>query len=68
MRLLDYLDKGASLSAAAPCLTMQGNTLDYGAVQRLSYRIGPRACLTIVPPNNVVNTGPPTGSRAGLRT
>ena len=40
MRLLDYLDKGASLGAAAPCLTMRGNTMDYGAVQRLSSRIG----------------------------
>ncbi|MGO9784281.1 MAG: AMP-binding protein [Streptosporangiaceae bacterium] len=40
MRLLDYLDKGASLGAAAPCLTMHGHTLDYGAVQRLSYRVG----------------------------
>ena len=29
MRLLDYLDKGASLGAAARCLTMRGNTLDY---------------------------------------
>ena len=40
MRLLDYLDKGASLGAAEPCLTMAGHTLDYRAVQALSYRVG----------------------------
>ncbi len=40
MRLLDYLDKGASLGAAEPCLTMNGHTLSYGAVQDLSYRVG----------------------------
>src|SRR6185369_14179246 len=39
MRLVDYLDKGASLGADAPCLTMDGNDLSYGDVQRLSYRI-----------------------------
>ena len=40
MRLLDYLDKGASLGAARPCLTMNGRTLDYAAVQQLSWRVG----------------------------
>jgi len=39
MRLIDYLDKGASLGADAPCLTMDGRDLSYGDVQRLSYRI-----------------------------
>ena len=39
MRLVDYLDKGASLGADAPCLTMDGKDLSYGEVQRLSYRI-----------------------------
>lgn len=39
MRFIDYLDKGASLGADAPCLTMDGRDLSYGAVQRLSYRI-----------------------------
>ena len=39
MRLVDYLDKGASLGADAPCLTMDGRDLSYGDVQRLSYRI-----------------------------
>jgi fatty-acyl-CoA synthase len=36
MRLIDYLDKGASLNPDAPCLTMTGRTRSYGAVQRLS--------------------------------
>jgi fatty-acyl-CoA synthase len=40
VRLLDYLDKGASLGAARPCLTMNGDTLDYRAVQELSWRVG----------------------------
>jgi acyl-CoA synthetase (AMP-forming)/AMP-acid ligase II len=39
MRLIDYLDKGASLGADAPCLTMDGRDLSYTDVQRLSYRI-----------------------------
>src|SRR5438094_8746901 len=38
MRLVDYLDKGASLGADAPCLTMDRKDLSYGDVQRLSYR------------------------------
>ena len=39
MRLVDYLDKGASLGADAPCLTANGKDLSYGEVQHLSYRI-----------------------------
>ncbi|MBN8989213.1 MAG: AMP-binding protein [Rhizobiales bacterium] len=39
MRFIDYLDKGASLGADAPCLTMDGRDLSYQDVQRLSYRI-----------------------------
>ena len=39
VRLVDYLDKGASLGADAPCLTMDGKDLSYGDVQRLSCRI-----------------------------
>jgi acyl-CoA synthetase (AMP-forming)/AMP-acid ligase II len=39
MRLIDYLDKGASLGADAPCLTMDGRDLSYAEVQALSYRI-----------------------------
>jgi acyl-CoA synthetase (AMP-forming)/AMP-acid ligase II len=39
MRLVDYLDKGASLGADRPCLTMNGKSLSYAAVQRLTYRV-----------------------------
>jgi fatty-acyl-CoA synthase len=40
MRLTDYLDKGASLDPAAPCLTMTGRTRSYAEVQRLSWLVG----------------------------
>src|SRR5215472_16216585 len=39
MRLIDYLDKGASLGSDAPCLTMDGRDHSYGEVRGLSYRI-----------------------------
>jgi acyl-CoA synthetase (AMP-forming)/AMP-acid ligase II len=39
VRLIDYLDKGASLGPEAPCLTAGGRTLSYFDVQRLSWRI-----------------------------
>jgi len=39
-RLIDYLDKGASLGAQAPCLTMGEADLSYGEVQRLSHQVG----------------------------
>ena len=34
MRLVDYLDKGASLGPGAPCLTIDGRTSTYGEVRR----------------------------------
>ena len=39
MRLVDYLDKGASLDPEAPCFTTDGETRTYREVQRLSVRI-----------------------------
>jgi acyl-CoA synthetase (AMP-forming)/AMP-acid ligase II len=39
MRLVDYLDKGASLGEDAPCLTMGTADLSYGDVQRISHRV-----------------------------
>ncbi len=39
MRLVDYLDKGASLGPDAPCLTTDGETWSYAEVQDLSGRI-----------------------------
>lgn len=40
MRLTDYLDKGASLDAEAPCLTVAGRTRSYAEVQRMSWLVG----------------------------
>jgi acyl-CoA synthetase (AMP-forming)/AMP-acid ligase II len=40
MRLVDYLDKGAQLGAAAPCLTMGERDLSYADVQAISHRVG----------------------------
>ncbi len=39
MRLVDYLDKGASLGTDAPCLGMGDTRLSYGDVQRFSHRV-----------------------------
>jgi hypothetical protein len=39
VRLADYLDKGASLGAGAPCLTTGGQSRSYADVQELSRRI-----------------------------
>ncbi|WP_018634378.1 AMP-binding protein [Neomegalonema perideroedes] len=38
-RLVDYLDKGASLGAQAPCLTMDERSLAYAEVQGISWRV-----------------------------
>jgi fatty-acyl-CoA synthase len=39
MRLIEYLDKGASLEPGAPCLTMHGHQRSYAQVQQASYQI-----------------------------
>jgi acyl-CoA synthetase (AMP-forming)/AMP-acid ligase II len=39
MRLIEFLDKGASLGADQPCLTMNGKDLSYGEVQSFTYRV-----------------------------
>jgi fatty-acyl-CoA synthase len=39
MRLVDYLDKGASLGPDRPCLTTDGGSLTYAQVQRLTHRV-----------------------------
>lgn len=39
MRLVDYLDKGASLAPAAPCLTTDGVSTSYAEVVDASHRI-----------------------------
>src|SRR5580692_571667 len=41
MRLVDFLDKGASVHPIdAPCLTMAGEARSYAEVQRLSWSVG----------------------------
>jgi fatty-acyl-CoA synthase len=54
MRLTDYLDKGASLSASAPCLTMNGRTRSYAEVQRLSWMIGSALARSGITPGDRV--------------
>jgi acyl-CoA synthetase (AMP-forming)/AMP-acid ligase II len=39
MRLVDYLDKGASLGVDAPCLVCDGETMSYGDTIELSNRV-----------------------------
>ena len=39
MRLVDHLDKGASLGGDAPCLTTDGRSSSYAEVRELSFRI-----------------------------
>ncbi|MFI5731884.1 AMP-binding protein [Kribbella sp. NPDC051587] len=54
MRLVDYLDKGASLGPDRPCLTTDGETLSYADVQELSYRIAQGLAATGVKPGGKV--------------
>ncbi|TCC46582.1 AMP-dependent acyl-CoA synthetase [Kribbella capetownensis] len=54
MRLVDYLDKGASLGPDAPCLTTDGETLSYAEVQQLSYRIAAGLAASGVEPGGKV--------------
>ncbi len=54
MRLTDYLDKGASLGAAAPCLTMDGRSLSYADVQLASWQVGQALARSGVRPGDKV--------------
>jgi acyl-CoA synthetase (AMP-forming)/AMP-acid ligase II len=54
MRLTDFLDKGASLDPAAPCLTMAGHSRSYADVQQLSWRIGQALARSGVRPGDKV--------------
>jgi fatty-acyl-CoA synthase len=54
VRLTDFLDKGASLGAEAPCLTMNGRTRSYGEVQRLSWVIARALARSGVRPGDKV--------------
>jgi fatty-acyl-CoA synthase len=54
MRLIDYLDKGATLGAAAPCLTMGEKDLSYGDLQRLTWRVARALARSGVKPGDKV--------------
>ena len=54
MRLVDWLDKGASLGAGAPCLTMDGKSLSYAEVQALTHRVARRLNAAGITPGNHV--------------
>ncbi|WP_326566124.1 long-chain fatty acid--CoA ligase [Amycolatopsis rhabdoformis] len=54
MRLIDYLDKGASLGTSAPCLTKDGVSLSYGEVQELSWRVARALARSGVRPGDKV--------------
>jgi len=54
MRLIDYLDKGASLGPEAPCLTTDGHSLSYRQVQQLAGRIAAALARSGVAPGDKV--------------
>ena len=54
MRLIDYLDKGAMLGAAAPCLTTGEKDMSYGDVQRLTWRVARALVRSGVKPGDKV--------------
>jgi fatty-acyl-CoA synthase len=75
MRLVDYLDKGASLGPGAPCLTTDGRTRSYAEVRELSSRVSAALAARGVRPGDrvaVLSANDPTAftcvfgiSRAG---
>ena len=54
MRLVDYLDKGASLGPDAPCLTTDGETRSYAEVRELSFRVSAALAARGVRPGDAV--------------
>ncbi|WP_457256373.1 acyl-CoA synthetase [Pedococcus sp. P5_B7] len=54
MRVVDYLDKGASLDPEAACLTTDGQTMTYAAVQALSHRVASALRASGVEPGDKV--------------
>ncbi|GAA4936623.1 acyl-CoA synthetase (AMP-forming)/AMP-acid ligase II [Actinomycetospora succinea] len=54
MRLVDHLDKGASLDPDAPCLVCDGETSTYAEVQQLSGRIAAALVADGVAPGDKV--------------
>src|SRR5689334_17139416 len=54
MRVVDYLDKGASLDPEAACLTTDGVSMSYAAVQALSHRVASALRASGVEPGDKV--------------
>src|SRR3954453_16352807 len=54
MRLVDYLDKGASLGPGAPCLTTDGETRTYAEVQDTSHRVAAALARSGIAPGQAV--------------
>ena len=54
MRIVDYLDKGASLDPGAPCLTTDGSSLTYADVQAHSFRVAAALAASSVEPGDSV--------------
>ncbi len=54
MRLVDYLDKGASVDPGAPCLTTDGTSSSYAEVRELSFRIAAALARVGVEPGDKV--------------
>ena len=55
MRLVDFLDKGASVHPAdAPCLTMAGRAMSYADVRRLSWSVGRALARSGISPGDKV--------------
>ena len=54
MRLVDYLDKGASIDPGAPCLTTDGVGSSYAEVRELSFRISAALARVGVEPGDKV--------------
>ena len=54
MRVVDYLDKGASLDPEAPCLTTDGVSMTYAAVQALSHDVAAALRASGVEPGDKV--------------
>jgi acyl-CoA synthetase (AMP-forming)/AMP-acid ligase II len=55
MRLVDFLDKGASLHPSdAPCLTMDGQDRSYAEVRRLSWSVGRALARSGIAPGDKV--------------
>ncbi len=54
MRLVDYLDKGASVDPGAPCLSTDGASASYAEVRELSFRIAAALVAVGVEPGDKV--------------